>query len=395
MSKPSYQEFVALSALMISLVAFTSDAMLPALQSIGSDLSILHDNRNQLIISLFFLGLALGQLIYGPLSDRIGRKPSIYLGLAVYIGGCLLCLFSWSFQMMIAGRMLQGIGSAGPRIVIMAMLRDQFESRALARVMSFIMTIFILIPIIAPGVGQLIISFSHWRFIFAVCLMMALIAAIWFALRQPETLLPENRLPISLGWIGHAVKAIVTSRESGGYTIASGLIGGAFLGYLNSSQQIFQQVYSLGAKFPIYFGVLAFSIGFASLFNARMVMRYGMGRLCTWSLVTIIGLSVCFDLVAFLQAGIPPLWAMMLYFLTTFFCTGFLFGNLNALAMEPLGHMAGIGATVVGAASTFLNVLIGTTIGQCFNGTVLPLINGFLLCSLFALSVHKWIERRP
>lgn len=394
MSKPNFSEFVALSALMISLAAFSSDAMLPALQKIGMDLSVLYENQTQLIISIFFFGLGLGQIIYGPLSDRIGRKPTIFIGLLLYMVGCLLCLVSWTFTIMIMGRILQGIGAAGPRIVVMALVRDQYEGRAMARVMSFIMTTFILIPMIAPGIGQLVISLSHWRLIFVIYLLMSMIAAIWFAFRQPETLLRKNRIPITLNWVGKAIKEIVTNRYSGGYIVASGLVGGAFLGYLNSSRQVFQQIYGVGAQFPIYFGTLSISIGIAALINTRMVLRYGMRKLCSWSLLTIIVLSAGFVALALIHSGNLPLWSVMLYFLITFFCIGFLFGNLNALAMEPLGHMAGIGATVVGALSTLLFTLIGMVIGLSFNDTVIPLISGFLFCSLLAFAVFYWIERK-
>jgi DHA1 family bicyclomycin/chloramphenicol resistance-like MFS transporter len=372
MSKPSFTEFIALSALMISLAAFSSDAMLPALQKIGTDLSVAYENQTQLIISLFFLGLGLGQIIYGPLSDRIGRRPSIFIGLSLYMAGCLLCFVSWTFSIMIAGRILQGVGAAGPRIVVTALVRDQYEGRAMARVMSFIMTTFILIPIVAPAIGQLVISLSHWRLIFVIYLLMSILGAIWFGLRQPETLLRQNRIPISLRWIGKAFKSIVANRYSGGYIVASGLVGGAFLGYLNSSRQVFQQIYGVGTEFPIYFGALAISTGLAALINTRVVMRYGMRRLCSRSLLTIIALSAGFVALAFFYRGYPPLWTMMLYFMITFFCIGFLFGNLNALAMKPLGHMAGIGATVVGALSTLLFVFIGMAIGLSYNGTVFP-----------------------
>lgn len=393
-SKTSFKEFVALAAMMISLVALSTDTMLPALSDIGRDLLNPNDNANQLIISLFFLGLAIGQLIYGPLSDQIGRKPAIFIGLLFYIAGCLLSFFAMNFLFMLTGRIVQGMGAAGPRIVIISMVRDQYTGRGMARVMSFVMTVFIFTPIVAPGLGQAIILVAHWRAIFGVFLFMALITTVWFTIRQPETLSPERRIPISIKHLFSAVVEIMGNRKSGGYTVTAGIVGGAFLGYLNMSQQVFQQIYGLGARFPIYFGILAVAIGFASFLNARLVMRFGMRKLCLCALVTIIASSAAFECFSLFITSHPGLWGLMVYLLITLFCIGFLFGNLNALAMEPLGHIAGIGAAVVGALSTGLNMIIGTIIGQAFNDTIIPLVSGFLFSSITSLILMGWIEKR-
>jgi DHA1 family bicyclomycin/chloramphenicol resistance-like MFS transporter len=393
-SKTSFREFVALAAMMISLVALSTDTMLPALSDIGRDLLNPDDNANQLIISLFFLGLAFGQLIYGPLSDQIGRKPAIFIGLLFYIIGCLLSFFAMNFPFMLMGRILQGVGAAGPRIVIISMVRDQYSGRAMARVMSFVMTVFIFTPIVAPGLGQAILLISHWRAIFGAFLLIAMIATAWFTLRQPETLSPEHRISISIKHLISAAVEIMGNRRSGGYTITAGIVGGAFLGYLNMSQQIFQQIYGLGALFPVYFGILAVSIGFASFLNARLVMRFGMRRLCLCALVTIVAISAAFEGISLFIAGHPNLWGLMAYMLITLFCIGFLFGNLNALAMEPLGHIAGIGAAVVGAISTGLNMIVGTIIGQSYNDTIIPLVSGFFFSSIVSLILMGWIEKR-
>ena len=220
--------------------------MMPALPQIGRELSVQNANEPQLIISMIFLGMAVGQLFFGPLSDRIGRKPAIYTGYGVYIAGSLLSVFAFSFPMLLAGRLLQGLGISAPRAVTLAMVRDRYAGRMMARVMSFVMTVFILAPMLAPSLGQAILSFSNWRGIFVSFVVIALITLIWFALRIPETLTPDKRAPFSLQHIVDATFFIVKDRTALGYTVSAGLVGGAFLGYLSSAQQIFQEQYALG-----------------------------------------------------------------------------------------------------------------------------------------------------
>jgi DHA1 family bicyclomycin/chloramphenicol resistance-like MFS transporter len=224
--------------------------------------------------------------------------------------------------------------------------------------------------------------------------VLALITLVWFVFRQPETLAPNQRIPFSLQRIVMGIREVLANRISIGYTIAAGLIFGAFLGYLNSAQQIFQEQYGLGKLFPLYFAVLALSFGCASFLNARLVMRYGMRRLSTWASLTNSTLSIVFFAIAYMLAGHPPLWALMVFFLIVFFGVGMLFGNLNALAMEPLGHIAGVGAAVVGALTTTISLLLGILIGQSYNGTVLPLVGGFAVLTLTSVLVMRWAENK-
>lgn len=391
----SFTEFVALMAFMTALTALSIDAMLPALGDIGRELGAQRANDSQLVIAMIFLGLSIGQIFYGPLSDSTGRKPAIYVGIVLYIVGCLLALFATNFQMMLIGRFLQGIGVAGPRSVAVALVRDQYAGRAMARVMSFVMTVFILVPIIAPMLGQGILLFAHWRAIFGLYLLLALVVGGWFALRQPETLVAERRIPIQIGRILGAFREVFVNRIALGYTIMAGLISGGFVGYLNSAPQIFQVEYGLGAKFPFVFATLALALGSASYVNAQLVMRFGMRALSRWALWSLGGLSLGYLGVAWALAGQPPLWSLMAYLLLGFFAVGILFGNLNARAMEPLGHIAGVGAAVVGSLSTFISTLIGGLVGQQYNGTVLPLVSGFALLSLLSLVVMIWAEGSP
>ena len=295
--------------------------------------------------------------------------------------------------MMLAGRFLQGLGSAGPRILAVALVRDRYEGRAMARILSLIMGVFILVPALAPAMGQGILLVAHWPAIFGALLGLALVVLVWFAARQPETLTPDRRVPFSALHIGRAIRETCTHRTSLGYTIAAGLIFGAFIGFLNSSQQIFQGQYGQGKLFPVYFAVLALSIGGACWVNARLVVRLGMRRLSGLALVALSGLSLAFLAVAGMTAGNPPLWALMAYLITAFFCMGILFGNFNALAMDPLGHIAGVAASVIGSLTTFISLLLGTVVGQAYDGTVLPLVGGFAMLGIAAFAVMRWIER--
>jgi DHA1 family bicyclomycin/chloramphenicol resistance-like MFS transporter len=386
-------EFVARTAMMISLVALSIDAMLPALQEIGADLGVQQENDAQLVISALFLGLAVGMLIYGPISDSTGRKPPIYAGFALFVLGCLLSATATSFTVMLAGRFLQGLGAAGPRIVMIALVRDGYEGRAMARIMSLIMAVFILVPALAPAIGQGILLVAHWRAIFGVLLGLALISLVWFAFRQPETLVPGRRVPFSLLSIGRAIRETCTHRTAFGYTIAAGLVFGAFIGFLNSAQQIFQGQYGLGNLFPLYFAVLALSIGGASIVNARLVVRFGMRRLSGLALTALTGLSLAFFAVVWAVAGVPPLWALMIYLMLSFFCIGILFGNFNALAMDPLGHIAGVAASVIGSLTAFISLLLGMVIGLAYDGTVLPLVGGFTALGIASIVVMRFVER--
>ena len=392
-TRPSFVEFVVIISMMMSLTALSIDAMLPALPQIGSDLGIGDPNDRQLVVSLIFVGLAVGQLFFGPLSDRTGRKPAIYAGFAVYIAGTFMALFATGFSVLLFGRILQGVGISSPRAVTMALVRDRYEGRAMARVMSFVMTVFILVPMLAPSLGQALLGFSGWRAIFASYVLIAVVTLLWFGLRMPETLASENRSPFSTHQFVRALREFVTFRRAVGFTVMSGLIGGAHLGYLNSSQQIFQEQYALGTLFPIYFAIIALSIGLASLVNARLVVRLGMNVLVRNSLAAMLALSLAALVIGVLTAGQPPLWLLTVYLMPTFFCVGILFGNMNALAMQPLGHIAGIGAALVGFFATLISVAVGVIIGQSYGGTVLPLVAGMASVAAVSLLIVRWTER--
>ena len=383
-------EFVPLVALLMSLVALSTDAMLPALPAIGRDLGVVRANDVQFVVTSLFLGLGAGQLLFGPLSDGIGRKPSIGAGLLVFMAGCLVSTFALSFSGMIAGRFLQGIGAAGPRVVTLALVRDQYRGRAMARLMSFVMTVFILVPAVAPALGQGILRLGSWRAIFAVFFAMALIALGWFLLRQPETLPASRRRPLSPREFGKAVREVLRTRSAIGHTVAAGCVYAPFVAYLSSAQQIFQEAYRTGAMFPFWFGVLALALGGASLANGRLVMRHGMRRLSRVAAISVTLTSAAALPLAIPFDGLPPFGLFLGWLIVVFFAIGLLFGNLNALAMAPLGHIAGVGAAVVAALSTLIAVPLGGFVGQGFDGTMVPLIGAFAGFGALTLAALRW-----
>ena len=375
--------------MMMSLTALSIDTMLPALFQISSDLNVANPNDRQLIISIIFVGQAFGQLFFGPLSDKTGRKQAIYIGYFLFIIGSLISGFSMNFSTMLLGRTLQGIGTSAPRAVSLALARDRFEGKRMAQIMSFAMAVFILMPMIAPAIGQGILLLAGWRSIFGVFILFALVTVIWFGLRIPETLALEDRIPFSVRQIIESIRIILKIRFALGYTLILGFIQGFFLGYLNSSQQIFQEQYALGQLFPLYFAIISLSLGTSSFLNARLVMRYGMVKLVRWALGIAFGQAVVFLAIAAAMAGHPPLWALTIHLMVSFFCIGILFGNISALAMQALGHLAGIGAAVVGSLSTLISVPLGVVIGHSYDGTVLPLALGMVVLTGISIITNR------
>lgn len=371
-------------AMLMSLVALSVDAILPAMQAIGRDLSAGSPNAPQYMISALLLGLSVGQLFSGPLSDSFGRRPIIQAGLCLFFAGSLLSMIATNYETMLVGRFLQGVGAAGPRVVTIALVRDQFEGRAMARVMSFVMTVFILVPALAPALGQLIMLVAPWRMIFGAFLLLALIAIVWLTLRQPETHPPERHLPLRLSRIAAAFGECLSHPISVGYMVAAGFVFGSFVGFLTSVQQIFSDIFQAGDWFAAYFAVLALSIGAASMTNARMVMRLGMLRLSVTALIGLLTIAVLGLMISLWSGGAPSLPIAMAILIPIFFCFGVLFGNFNAQAMQPMGHIAGSASAVIAATTSLIAVSFGTYVGQRFDGTLVPLFTGFVIASLVA-----------
>ncbi|MEQ8666941.1 MAG: multidrug effflux MFS transporter [Rhodospirillales bacterium] len=388
-------EFIALVAVTTSIVALATDVVLPALRMIGQDLEVSDPNDPQLVITTLFLGFSMGQLLAGPLSDSFGRKVVICLGYAVFVIGCVLSVAADDLSMMLAGRILQGFGAAGPRVVVMSLIRDLYEGRAMARIMSIVMSVFILVPAVAPALGQGILFFADWQSIFLMMIAFSIVGAVWLAARQPETLAHENRRVFSLRNVLEGYREAAGNRVAMGYSVCAGLIFGAFMSYLSSAQQVFQEVFDTGELFPLYFGAAALSIGAASVVNSMLVMRLGMRKLTQYGFAGVSGLSAIF--LGFLLAvdPQPSITLFMAWLLPTFFFIGLQFGNLNALAMQPLGHMAGLGAALVGSVSTIMAVPLGWFIAGRFAGGLEPLVGGFCAMGLCALVVMAWTERMP
>jgi DHA1 family bicyclomycin/chloramphenicol resistance-like MFS transporter len=385
-------EFILLMAMMMSLTALSIDAMMPALPVIGNELAVLNPNDNHLIISALFFGLAIGQLFYGPISDSIGRKQPLYWGLILFIIGSLISIAASNLAIMLLGRTVQGFGLASPRTLSLAMIRDQFEGRKMAQVMSFTMMIFILVPTLAPAMGQVILYVANWRAIFVVFMMMALLILIWFWSRMQETLAAENRIRFSIKRINNTIVEIGKDRVARTYMLAAGFVSAPFIAFLNTSQQIFQGRYELGTLFPLYFACIALTFGLASFFNAKMVLQHGMQKMIKVAVVALVVISIVFLLLVSQLTGQISLSLAMTYLITTLFCEGILFGNLNSLAMEPLGQYAGIGSSVVGASSTFISVCFGTLISMQYDGTILPIVFGFLFFGIISMYLIFWID---
>ncbi len=386
--------FLILMALLMSFVALSIDVMLPALTPIGNELKVTNSNDVQKIITTIFLGMSFGLILFGPLSDSYGRKKSIYFGLIIFSIGCLVSAFSHSFDMMIVGRFIQGFGAASCRVITMSMIRDKYSGSVMAKMMSLIMIVFILVPALAPLLGQLVLFFAHWRSIFFLMFFLSFIGLFWLMFGQEETLDLEKRLDFSLSTILSGVRETLINPISRYYMIASGLMFGAFVGYLGSVQPILQVQYKLDNLFPVAFGALALVIGLSSFVNSRLVIRFGMRSLSKLALILIIifaGVALPFF---FYYNGHPPLIFFMGYLSFTFLCTGILFGNFNALAIEPLGHIAGVANSVISSLQTFISVICGGLISSLYDQTILPMTFGFLVLGLMSLMMVILVERK-
>jgi len=382
----SQLEFVALMAALMSIAALALDALLPALDIIGNAVGVTNPAHNQLLITLFFLGLGTGPLLFGPISDSIGRKPVVYMGFGLFIFASLLCVYSQSLELMITGRILQGVSLSAPRTISIAMIRDKYSGDYMARVMSFVTVVFILVPILAPAMGKWILDFYGWEAIFHVQVLFGILVSIWFWRRQPETLIPRKRTSFRGSVFVSGYRELLNYRQTMFFTVIWGFITGSFLVYLSTAQQIFQEQYALKESFPYIFAALAITIGTATLLNGTLVLRYGMLRLVTVSMAAYVLTSFVY-IILFASSGNPSFGILLIFFALQFFALGFIFGNLRALAMEPVGHIAGIGAAITGFIATIMGVAISTYIGQFVIDSVLPMFIGFLVCGLISFGV--------
>lgn len=376
----------------MSVTALSIDALLPALDIIGEAVQTKTPADNQLLITMIFLGLGIGPLFFGPLADAKGRKPSVYIGFAVFIIASLICIYTRSFEIMILGRILQGIGLSAPRTISIAIIRDLYEGDYMARIMSFVTVVFLLIPIVAPAMGKVILDSWNWQGIFLVQIVISLLVMFWFWKRQAETLKPSNKIPYAISRITNGLIETVKYKRTLGFTIIQGFIVGSFLVYLSASQQIFQNQYGLVDEFPYIFAGLALSIGAAILLNATLVVRLGMEMIVTAALIGFCAVSLLY-IAMYYDVLRPSVWVLVGFFSLQFFFIGFMFGNLRALAMEPVGHIAGIGAAITGLISTLMAVPMSTFIGRYVENTTLPLFIGFSSCSAISIMILFWIKK--
>lgn len=388
-----FNEFVFMMALMMSIVALSIDAILPALHVIAVDMNITEVKDAQHYIVAIFIGLALGQLLFGPLSDAIGRRLAIVGGYSIFIVGSIMAINASSHETMLLSRFFQGFGLAAPKVISIAIVRDLHKGRTMARVMSFIMMIFILVPMIAPLLGQLMLTVVNWKAIFVVTLFVGLTSLAWYLVRQQETLKAENRIQLSATSMLDALSFVLKNRQSIGYTVAAGIISGPFVFYLSSASHLLSDSYGLGEWFPLYFSALTISFAISSYINGKQVMKLGMRYLSRIALIVISLSAALFLTVSIYYNGHPSLMILTVYLLVTFFCLALIFGNLNSLAMEPLGKSAGLGSAIVGSLSTIIAALIAVFIGMFFNGSVFPLVIGFGTAGISSLALTWWTDK--
>ncbi|MCB5162530.1 multidrug effflux MFS transporter [Marinomonas algarum] len=379
------KELIALCALMMSLTALSMDAMLPAFSQIAEALSIVDYQQTQWFVSAMILGMVFGELFFGPLSDAIGRKKSILSGIGVYLIGSIIAVSASSIEAFLLGRMIQGFGVAGPKIATRALIRDLYKGAAMARIMSFVMMVFLLVPMLAPSLGQLVMKIADWRWIFTLLIVQAALAGSWLLIRQPETLAKENRIPLSRKRLTADVKMVLQHRDVVAFTVLLGCIFGALMMYISTAQSLFQDVYQTGDRFPLYFAVMAIGSSFINFFNAKIVQRVGMQR-CVMAALSVL-LAASFVLLSLTLAfdGVPPFSVFMGLGLIMFSCFGMIFGNVNAMAMEPLGKVAGLASSLISSFSSLLAIVLATIVGQFYYASVTPLASGFVLFSLLAL----------
>ena len=378
-------EFIGLMAMLMALNALAIDIMLPGLQQIGAALGVENENHRQYVVSAYLFGFGLAQLAYGPISDRFGRRKPMLFGLAVYVISSLAVVAVPSFAGLLVLRVIQGIGSAAMRVITISIVRDIYGGRAMAEVMSLIMMVFMIVPVIAPGTGQIILLFGDWHLIFVFMAVVALAVAAWMYFRLPETLHEEDIRPFTVASVLGGFRIVLTNRVALCYTIASMFIFGALFGFINSAQQIYVGIYGLGVWFSAAFAAVAVFMAFSSFVNARLVGRFGMRGLSHASLLGFVAVTGVWLLLQILGPQPMPFAVFLAFFALAMFQFGWIGSNFNSLAMEPLGHVAGTASSVLGFMGTIGGGLIGALIGQAFDGTALPMVAGFFAVSLVGL----------
>jgi len=387
----SFRQFVALIAALMASNALAIDSMLPALPQIGEALRIVEENQRQWVITAYLLGFGAAQIVYGTLADRFGRKPVLLFGIAVYALSSIAAAFSGSFEMMMLARVTQGIGAAATRVLAVSIVRDCYSGRQMARVMSLSFVVFLVVPIVAPSVGQAIVLAAPWRWIFGILALFGTVLLAAVAFRLPETLHPKDRLTISPERVLRAFRFTLGNRVAVGYMLGMTMVMGGLFGFINSAQQVFVDVFHAPRMFTVIFALIAASMAVASILNARIVGRIGTRRVSHAALMGYIVFSLLHAGVA--AAGWETIWSFAILQSAMMFCFGLMGPNFGAMAMEPLGHIAGTAASVQGFITTVGGALLGFYVGQHFDGTVVPLTLGFAAYGLVACGFVLFAER--
>jgi DHA1 family bicyclomycin/chloramphenicol resistance-like MFS transporter len=389
--RPGPKETVALLAGLMALNAFAIDAMIPALPAIGSELGVSTDNMRQLVVLAYFLGFGLGQIFWGPLADRFGRKPILTVGVGLYAGFGLLCGIAGTFELLIAGRIAMGASAAVTRVLVTAMVRDLFEGEEMARVMSLVFMVFMLVPMLAPNIGQAILLVADWRAIFLVLAGYGAAMWIWGLVRLPETLHPEFRRALNLREIWAGVRTSASDRLSIGYTLALTAVFGVLTAYISSIQQIVFDVFDSGHLIGIVFAAIAGPMVLASWANSRVVGRFGLRRTGHSGLIAIVVMTAIHAIVA--TSMDEPLWLFIILMQLTFISFSFTTSNFGTLAMTNMAPIAGTASSFQGVTGTIGGAMLGLVIGQSFDGTQLPFLIGCTMCGILGLLLVLWTER--
>jgi len=383
--------FVTLIAALMAVTPLGIDSMLPALPHIGRSLNVSNENHQQWVIAIYVFGFGAAQIVYGPLSDRFGRKAILVPSLSLFAALSILAGLATSFPLLLAARLCQGIAGASSRVLTISIVRDCYSGRQMARVMSTSFMVFLMVPVLAPSIGQGIMLVGSWRLIFFFLASFALLVAGVLSFAMGETLHPEYRRPLSPRVIGQAIWRTLTDRSALGYTLAITMVFGALMGFINSIQQIFQDIFHAPEKFPLVFAGIGLSMAAAAFTNSRIVERLGTRKVSHTALLGMIAVSAIHSLVA--ATGHETVISFSLLQFATMFCFGLLGSNFGSMAMENVGAIAGTASSVQGFVSTCCGVLLGLAIGQAFNGTVLPLTLGYLILGSCALIVVLITER--
>ncbi|MCA0320753.1 MAG: multidrug effflux MFS transporter [Proteobacteria bacterium] len=386
-----FRSFVALIAALMATNALAIDAMLPALPEIGAALGITEPNDRQWIVTAYLLGFGAAQIVYGTLADRYGRRPVLLVCLVIYALAGFAAAMATTFDQMMAARVLQGVGAAGTRVLAVSIVRDTYSGRQMARVMSLAFIVFLAVPILAPSIGQVIVLFAPWRWIFGLLGVFGVVVGLIAARHLPETLHPQDRVPIEAGPVLAAFRACLTNRLAIGYTFAMTFMIGGLFGFINAAQQIFVDVFKAPDLFTIVFAGIALFMALASFLNSRIVERFGMRRVSHSALLAYIGVTLVHA--GFALTGHETMWVFAVLQAAGMFCFGLVASNFGAMAMDPLGHVAGTASSVQGFVSTVGGALIGFFIGQHFDGTATPTVIGFAVCGAAALVMVLFAEK--